>query len=165
MKYELLYVLSAHYTDAELPQAQGKVSAALAGIGAQISRHNHAGKLKIAYPIKKTRYGHYFLAAFDAETARMKELTNRLRLTPEVIRFQVVRPETGAPTHQTLLSHEDAVSRARALRETIRSVAPAVPSFARLPIASAPTAPRVQLSEEEIEQKIEKLLSEEEEIK
>lgn len=168
MKYELLYVLPPGYTDAELPAVQEKVSTSLRGINATIARHEHAGKIKIAYPIQKNRFGHYFLAEFDSDEAGIATLTANLRLTPEVMRFQVTKPEKGAPPRQTLLSYEDAVARARTLKETIRTATSGsqVAATSRPPSAEAlPAAPRVQLSPEEIEKKIEKLLSEEEEIK
>lgn len=168
MKYELLYVLPPGYTEAELPTVQEKVSTSLRGINATIARHEHAGKIKIAYPIQKNRFGHYFLAEFDSDEAGIATLTANLRLTPEVLRFQVTKPGKGTQSRQSLLSYEDAVARARTLKDTIRAAASGGQTAATSRPQSAampPTAPRVQLSEEEIEKKIEKLLSEDEVIK
>lgn len=148
--YELLYVIPAQYTDAELPAVQKKVAAALEKAGAKVSRHDHAGKLKLAYPIRHQRYGHYLLAEFSAEPQAISAITNELRLTSEVIRSEISRVDERLRAHapRTLVSHEEAGLRAR---EAATEKAPAAP-------APAPAKP--SLTSEQIEQKIEEILKE-----
>lgn len=168
MKYDLLYVLGGNYTEAELASAQKKINGLITGAQATSTRHDHVGKLKLAYPIKGNRFGHYFTVGIEADADAISRLKSVLRLTPEVIRSMLVRPEKGQLPRQTILSFEEAVAHSRATREALAQarMAPIAPvAVAPVPAAAAIASARPIISEEDIEKKIEKLLSEEEEIK
>lgn len=153
--YELLYIIPAQYTDAELPTVQKKVSGILEKAGVKISRHDHAGKLRMAYPMKGHHYGHYMLAEFSADPGEVAKITADLRLASEVIRSEVVRldEKLRLPGPRTIISHEEAGVRAR----EANAAAERVPA----PVASAPPVPgKPALSSEELEKKIEEILNE-----
>ena len=153
--YELLYIIPAQYTDAELPAVQKKVTGILEKAEVKISRHDHAGKLKLAYPMKGHRYGHYMLVEFRAEPSVIAKITTDLRLATEVVRAEVVRVEEGirAPGPRTIVSHEEAGFRAREAAAPL-SGAPA-PVAAPIPVPTKPS-----LTSEQLEQKIEEILNE-----
>lgn len=168
MKYDLLYVLGGNYTEAELASVKEKINGLIAGAQATLTRHDHLGKLKLAYPIKGNRFGHYFTVGMEADADAISRLKSVLRLTPEVIRSMLVRPEKGQLARQAILSFEEAVAHSRATREAVAQarMAPATASSVppAPPAAAAAATPRPAISEEDIEKKLEKLLSEEEVI-
>lgn len=153
--YELLYVIPAQYADSELPALQKKVAGILEKAGVTISRHEYAGKLKLAYPMKGNRYGHYVVAEFASEPAALAKITADLRLTGELIRVGIVKAEAGvrAGGPRTLVSHEEAGMRAREAAHTV--LHSSAPVASPLPAPSKPA-----LTTEQIEQKIEEILNE-----
>ena len=159
MRYELIYILPATLSDADLPAAKAKVDGLLARLGVTAIKNDHAGKLKMAYPMMHQRYGHYLKVELEAEPAAAHKLAKELQLVPDVMRAQVIRLDGPAHGPATLISHEEAGVRAR---ETARAAAAhrAAPAPLSAPVAS-PLPPAVKLTEEQIEEKIEKILSDE----
>jgi small subunit ribosomal protein S6 len=160
MVYELVYSIPANVTDAEVAPLQASVTSLLEREGAKISRNESAGKLKHAYPVGKTRYGHYFLVQFTAEKPALPKIREALRLSAGLSRAQIVagaRPITGAIR---ILSHEEARQRAREDRMNAASVRS---DERTAPVAAPPaasSAPRPTISQEEVDKKIEQMLAE-----
>ncbi|MBI4990474.1 30S ribosomal protein S6 [Candidatus Gottesmanbacteria bacterium] len=51
------------------------------------------GKRQFAYPIKKEKEGNYYLLTADAEGKEVAEVSNRLKLNEDVLRYLLVRLE------------------------------------------------------------------------
>lgn len=97
MTYELLYIIPATVSDDELGTVEAGVKALLEKHGAQINESQRLGKFRFAYPIKKTRYGHYVLVYFDAEGEATQKIDAALRISDNVLRYLIIRrEETGA---------------------------------------------------------------------
>lgn len=91
MKYELLYIIPAQFTDDENDQIIKKVTSVLEKVGVKIARNDNLGKLKLAYPIKHVRHGFYVLVEFEGETKAVQQIERELRLMPEVLRHQAIK--------------------------------------------------------------------------
>ncbi|MEK7665263.1 MAG: 30S ribosomal protein S6 [Patescibacteria group bacterium] len=102
-QYELLYIVSSKYTDAEVEGIMDKVSAMIAKHGATILRNEMIGKIRLAYPIKAQRNGSYVLVHFDMEALEANELDRELRLADEVLRHLFVERTPGAETRRYVL--------------------------------------------------------------
>lgn len=91
--YELMYIIPSKYTESEIAEVMKKVEAMVKKHGGEVKRHEDAGKLKLAYPIKRVRYGNYVLVEFEAEkeTPKAIEKDLRLALTNEVLRSMVLK--------------------------------------------------------------------------
>ncbi|MBI5221214.1 MAG: 30S ribosomal protein S6 [Candidatus Magasanikbacteria bacterium] len=89
--YELFYLVSGTYTEDELIPLKEKVNAILTKNGATISHEENLGKKKLAYPVKKVRYGYYLLVDFDIEPEMLKKTNNDLHLTSDVLRHTIVK--------------------------------------------------------------------------
>ncbi|MCR4278321.1 MAG: 30S ribosomal protein S6 [bacterium] len=103
MKYELLYIIPATIADDELSSVEGSVSALLEKHGAQTIESTRLGKLRFAYPINKTRYGHYTLVHFDAEGESMAKIDMELRILNTVLRYIVLKQEDTSKKPFTLV--------------------------------------------------------------
>jgi len=88
-KYELLYTLAAKYTEEEIAVVKEKITAELVKLGLSISRNEEIGKIKLGYPMKHARHGHYVLVVFDADPAVLSKVNEYLRLNNEILRHQV----------------------------------------------------------------------------
>jgi small subunit ribosomal protein S6 len=59
------------------------------------------GRKELAYPIKKQTHGHYALLTFSADPKTPNNLTKKLRLMEDLLRYMVVRKEDGKAKTQT----------------------------------------------------------------
>jgi len=88
-KYELLYTLAAKYTEGEIAAVKEGITAELIKLGLSISRNEEIGKIKLGYPMKHARHGHYVLVVFEAEPAALAKVNEYLRLNNEILRQQI----------------------------------------------------------------------------
>jgi small subunit ribosomal protein S6 len=78
-RYELMYILASSVSDDQVPQtAQGIEQFVTDNKGTEIT-HEQLGKKKLAYPIKKTRNGHYGVITFTAAGNDVNLLDAKLR--------------------------------------------------------------------------------------
>jgi len=96
--YELLYLVSANYTEEELVPIKEKVKELITKFAGQITLEDNLGKKKLAYPIKTVRNGYYLLYEFDLEPEKIKDLEREIKLTPEIMRHQVVSKKVQSPS-------------------------------------------------------------------
>jgi ribosomal protein S6 len=96
MLYELLYIVSATFTDDDIGKVEATVKAFLEKYGASVVETKRLGKFRFAYPIKKSRHGHYILVMLQAEPSQVAKLDEALRISHEVLRHLILRAdETG----------------------------------------------------------------------
>lgn len=92
-EYELLYIISASFTDEEMGAVEGRVKALLEKNGATVNTVTRLGKFRLAYPIKHVRHGHYVLVRFAADTQAMAKIDEALRISNDVLRHLIVHAE------------------------------------------------------------------------
>lgn len=92
-EYELLYIISASFTDEEMGSVEGRVKELLEKNGASIASTDRLGKFRFAYPIQHQRYGHYVMVRFNSDTQAMARITDALRLSSDVLRHIIIRAE------------------------------------------------------------------------
>jgi small subunit ribosomal protein S6 len=97
MLYEIMTILPSQYADTEVDGVIGTISKVLEKAGAKVEKTHSFGKIKMAYPVERQRYGTYILFYVEADPAVMKKVDGDLRLTDEVLRhMSIARPE-GMP--------------------------------------------------------------------
>lgn len=89
--YELLYMISNQYTEDEVKPMVKKVKKIIEDAEGKITYSEEWGKKKLAYPINHFNHAYYFLEEFDLEGNSMAKLNNTLKLSSEVMRYQIVR--------------------------------------------------------------------------
>ena len=92
-EYELLYIISATFTDEEMGVVEGRIKTLLEKNGATVNSMVRLGKFRLAYPIKQARYGHYVLVRFLAETQSLMKIDEALRISSDVLRHLIVRAD------------------------------------------------------------------------
>ena len=96
--YELLYLISATYSDEELIPIKEKIKELIEKHLGKITLEDNLGKKKLAYPIRQAHHGYYLIYEFDLEPEKKKELDRDIRLTPEVLRHQIITKKLFTPS-------------------------------------------------------------------
>jgi len=89
--YELLCLISNKYTETETEPIRANITKLINDQGGTITFEENWGKRKLAYPINGFRHGYYYLVEFDLNGPKLQELNNRLRLSNEIVRHQIVK--------------------------------------------------------------------------
>ena len=87
--YELLYIVPSPLTEKDLPIVSEKVKIFVEKLGGKILKEENLGNKKLAYQIKQNFRGFYVLVNFEMETEKIKELNNKLKLMPEILRHMI----------------------------------------------------------------------------
>lgn len=72
-----------------------------------VAKTEYWGLRNLAYPINKSRKGHYSLLNIDAPAAAIQEVERRLRINEDVIRFLTIRVEELSEEPSPVLSRKD----------------------------------------------------------
>lgn len=147
--YEILLLLNARFTDEEAASAAAAVAKRVTDAGGTITREEHLGKRKLAYPIAHERNGFYELIEFTIDPTKLSAFEGALRLEPDILRHQVVRMIIRSP---------EVIAAERELQERIRAKRMAAAQAAIEPKpAEAPREPAVPQTEEERKASLEQL--------
>lgn len=87
----MLYIIPAGLGDDAQTAFVQRVADTMTKAGGQIVTHQVWQSRTLAYPIKKARQGVYVVAEFDLETENLKAFEREMRLMPDIIRFMIVR--------------------------------------------------------------------------
>ncbi len=89
--YELLCLVSNKFSETEVEPIKENVKKLITDQGGEITKQDYWGKRKLAYRVDGFRHGYYYLLEFDLEGKKLNEINNRLRLSNEIIRHQIIK--------------------------------------------------------------------------
>lgn len=92
-QYELLYIISANFTDEDAGKIELTVKALLEKYNATVDSTSRLGKFRFAYPIKNIRHGNYVLVRFSSEGSAVQKIDEALRISTEVLRHLILRAD------------------------------------------------------------------------
>jgi small subunit ribosomal protein S6 len=99
--YELLSIIPSPFTEKDLPEISKKTKDLIENLGGKVINEENLGNKKFAYPIKQAYRGFYILIGFEIEPKKIKELDQKLRMTPDILRhiitMAIPKPEKRAP--------------------------------------------------------------------
>jgi small subunit ribosomal protein S6 len=91
--YEVAFIAHPDLDEASfnalIEKAKGWISAG----GGQVTQVDLWGRRRLAYPIRKQKEGLYVLLQAQMAPAATREVERSLRLTEQVMRFQVIRTD------------------------------------------------------------------------
>lgn len=165
--YELLYIVSSHFTDEEVEEVAKGVNAMLEKAGGKVLKDQTLGKIRLAYPIGDVNHGTFRLVFVAMEKDAINKLDNELKLKDELVRHQILVAEQGAIEREYVIeSYEPPLSpegrRADRKRDTQeRKPAPRpTPPAAELPSPKPADAAEAKMSIEELDKKLDEILDE-----
>jgi small subunit ribosomal protein S6 len=130
--YEVMFIVRPDVEDEEVDKLVASFSTTITAGGGVVKSVEKMGRRKLAYSVRKFADGNYILLTIEANGAAVIELSRRLRVTEQVIKFITVRTD----------EEEKRLAKVKALRNAHRKVsaepAPVVATPAPTP-ASAPT--------------------------
>ncbi|MEW6502459.1 MAG: 30S ribosomal protein S6 [Chloroflexota bacterium] len=88
--YELVFILQPELDDTAVDGLVEKVKGWITEAGGTVSKIDHWGKRRLAYPINKRREGQYILFDMNMPPAFSNELERNLRFQEQVMRFLIV---------------------------------------------------------------------------
>ncbi|HLN61880.1 MAG TPA: 30S ribosomal protein S6 [Symbiobacteriaceae bacterium] len=91
--YEMMVIARPDLDEAGLQALTDRISGLITGNEGQIEKAEPFKKQRLAYEIKDFREGFYSLFFFKGEPKTAEELNRVLKITDEVVRFLIVRPE------------------------------------------------------------------------
>ena len=89
--YETIFVLHPELSEEEAEETVQNLNKVLEDRGSETIRIERGGKRRLAYPIRKQRYGYYNLIHFRAGSDALLELERVYRLSDRVLRYLSVR--------------------------------------------------------------------------
>ncbi|HEV3461138.1 MAG TPA: 30S ribosomal protein S6 [Candidatus Dormibacteraeota bacterium] len=93
--YELMYIVKPDLDDQAVQQEIEKVGQLIQTNGGQIKKVTPWGKRRLAYTVKDNREGHYVVAEFDLDQAKVQEVERVLKISDSVFRHLLVRQDEG----------------------------------------------------------------------
>jgi small subunit ribosomal protein S6 len=91
--YELMVIARPDLDEAANQALLDRITGLIANNGGQVEKIEPTKKQRMAYEIKKFREGLYTVVYFKGEPKTAEEVNRVLKITDEVIRFMLVRPE------------------------------------------------------------------------
>lgn len=152
-RYELMYILASSVSDDQVPSASAAVEQTVADFGGSNLAHEQLGKKKLAYQIGKTRNGHYGVINFDMDGKKLAALDAKIRTQKaNIIRHLIVNID----------EHLERLEKDRIAQSKIKRRIP-VEETAEAPAAKAakPAKKTAPVTNEKLEEEIEKALNEE----
>ena len=93
--YELMYIVKPDLDDQAVQQEIERVGQLIQTNGGQIKKVTPWGKRRLAYTVKDNREGHYVVAEFDLDQAKVQEVERVLKISDSVFRHLLVRQDEG----------------------------------------------------------------------
>lgn len=84
-QYELMYLLGAQVSDDQVPGVTAQVLKFTEDFGGSNIKETQLGKKKLAYPIGKTRNGHYVVVNFNMDAKNINQLDAKIRTQDQLI--------------------------------------------------------------------------------
>lgn len=167
--YEITLLISPETQEMDVQKLLTKVQNQIAQKGGRIFSTDMWGKQRLAYPIGKFEFGFYATLVFSYPTSGLAELTNDVKMMPEVIRHLALSLEKEKQAPETMKRIDPFKEAPLGDRPTSPSRTPDTRSAApRTRRVAAPVveAPKPSEKDEatrlaELEEKLGKLLEEE----
>jgi len=124
--YELMLIVRPSLDLEAAVEAAKKVAEQVESLGGQAADTQVLGRRKLAYPIEKQAEGTYILLNLTMPPAALKELDFNLKLNENLLRYLLVRDETGG----RVVAEAQAVAEESAAEEEAAMEEPAPPEAA-----------------------------------
>jgi small subunit ribosomal protein S6 len=148
-QYELMYLLGSQTADDEVPKISQAILKFAEDFGATEIKEAQLGKKKLAYPIGKTRNGHYVVVNFTMDGKNINTFDAKIRTQDQsIIRYLIVN----------LDEHLARMAKDKIVQSKIVRKGP--PKAVAAPSAKKEAPVLVEINQEELDKKIEEALSE-----
>jgi small subunit ribosomal protein S6 len=157
-QYELMYLLGSHVADDEVPKISAGILKFAEDFGGLDIKETQLGKKKLAYPIGKTRNGHYVVVNFTMEGKNLFAFDAKIHTQDAtIIRYIIINLDEHLERME-----KDRIVQSKIVRKGPPAEVAAPVAKASKPEASVKKEPAIvlDLNPEELDKKIEEALTE-----
>jgi len=90
-----MYIVKPELDDQQVQQEIEKVGQLIQTNGGQVKKVTPWGKRRLAYTVKENREGHYVVAEFDLDQAKVQEVERVRKISDSFFRHLLVRQDEG----------------------------------------------------------------------
>ncbi len=156
-QYELMYLLNSDVADTEVSDITSEVKKHIESLEGTSVVENLLGKKKLAYPIKKTRNGHYVVVNFEMDANKINIFSAKIKsMNLSIIRYLLINLEEHLGRTKKDKVEQEKLSKAQTAKPAKPKEAPKITT--KKP--STPDTPPIEINQEELDKKIEEALSE-----
>jgi small subunit ribosomal protein S6 len=105
--YEHVFVSRPDISPQQVEGQVEEITNLVTSLGGTIEKTEYWGLRNLAYPINKSRKGHYSLLNITGPSAAIQELERKQRLNEDVMRYMTVRVEEHEEGPSPVLSRKD----------------------------------------------------------
>jgi small subunit ribosomal protein S6 len=91
--YEVAFIVHPELDEAALSALVEKAQSWVTATGGQVTQVDRWGRRRLAYTIRKQNEGQYVLMHAQMSADATRDIERNLRLTEQVMRFQVIRAD------------------------------------------------------------------------
>ncbi|MCH9627803.1 MAG: 30S ribosomal protein S6 [Chlamydiales bacterium] len=91
--YEGMYILNATLSEDARAKALERIASEITSRGGEVHKVHDQGRKKLAYEIRGSREGYYFLLYFTAPTSKLGELWKEYHLNEDLLRFLTLKTD------------------------------------------------------------------------
>ncbi len=154
-QYELMYLLGANVADDQVPEISKNVLKFAEDFGATDVKETQLGKKKLAYPIGKTRNGHYVVVNFTMDGKNINTFDAKIRTQDSsIIRYLLINLDE----HLDRLEKDKVVQSKIVRRIPVEATVP-TPKTSK-PMTKKEIPVLAEINAEELDKKIEEALTE-----
>ena len=103
-QYETIIIIDADQSAEQVQNFLEKTKATIEKYEGKLVKQLEWGRRRLAYPIRKKKYGIYYVFYLEGEFTLPQELNRFFRIEENVLRFQSVRIETSIEEEANFLS-------------------------------------------------------------
>ncbi len=170
-QYELMYLLGSQVADDEVPKISESILKFAADFGGTDIKETQLGKKKLAYPIGKTRNGHYVVVNFTMDGKNINAFDAKIHTQDtQIIRYLIVNLDEHLARMEKDRIAQSKIVRKGPPSEDAPIGVPLItkPVVAEKPVRKTVSKPAVkkekvvlaEINQEELDKKIEEALSE-----
>ena len=91
--YEGMYILNATLSVDARKKALERITTGITKSGGEVHKTHDEGKRKLAYEIRGSREGYYYVLYFTATQSKLAELWKEYHLNEDLLRFMTLKAE------------------------------------------------------------------------
>lgn len=88
--YEGMYILNPTLSEEARKKALERITTGISHCGGEVKKIHDQGRKKLAYEIRGSREGYYYLLYFQAPTSKLAELWRDYHLNEDLLRFMTL---------------------------------------------------------------------------
>lgn len=105
--YESVFVFRQELTTSEVNKNIDQLIQIVQDNGGKLLKNEYWGLRTLAYTIKKNKKGHYVMLILDTSAQALEEIKNKVSLSTDIIRDQIVRIEEFDGKDSIMLSSQE----------------------------------------------------------